>query len=422
MNSPVLPCALLLLLPGLAHAYGTEPIELLLTEELDLMPKEPVYTTGYLPSEDSFLAIRFSLEASETAQVEMETLAELTWPEAVTLVWTPLPQTGWLALYGELATVIELKLDVAGYQDEWELDRRSIEVQAETEFDPLVLSDSTQDSVYLENEGDGTTLFEYDFTVFEVVGITLDIDVATTLATTMAGIEIDHDGEAVQLLEADIIQLDVPGNGYMEVTSEYLAWWETAMQVLIQPGVAVSALGIGYEWDDIVEVAVEMGANELEDPFDPVTYEFYLPVMEAPDASYDFGDLYVGELANWNVELANGGVEILEGEATVSGSEYFFVYPGSILADAEDYDGLVVSFQPDSTGAFEATLLLATNDPAEPVYEVLLTGTGIEDIEDEMAVLNTEVGCGCHSPGRRAHALWLLALAPLLIARRRRQR
>jgi hypothetical protein len=363
--------------------------------------------------------VNFAIEAQQDAQVIMGTTAELAWPEAVTLVWNAIPESGWLGLFGELSMVVYLRLDLWGYEGEWELERQSITVGTDTTFDPLLLSDSVPDMISIDDEGQGTTLFSYDFTVLSVVQIILDVDLAATMETSMAGLEIMHDDQR-QLLEAESVVLPVPDNGYIEVDSTYLAAWETAMDVLIQPGVSVCVDILGcYEWDDIVDVPIDMGSNSIEDPFDPLHYEFRLPVMTPPEESYDFGEVYVGNTANWNVEILNGGVEILEGEAGITGSETFEVYPGFVLADADSWDGMVVSFTPPDVGEFGATLMLATNDPANPTYSVALTGIGIVEADDTIETIPAEVGCSCASGRRAPVGLWVLGLLSLALVRRR---
>lgn len=400
-------------------AYGTEPQQLLLHDQVAVM-EGAAYETGYLPS-GSPVMVNFALEAEQEAQVDMGTLAELQWPEAVTLVWSSIPESGWLGLFGQLSTVVYLRLDLWGYEGEWELDRQSIEVMAQTTFDPLVLSDSVPDVISIDEEGEGTTLITYDFNVLSVVDIILDVDIAATLDTSFAGVEILHDDQP-QLLEAESVVLPVPDNGYIELASTYLASWDTSMQVLVQPGVEVCVDILGcYEWDDVFDIPVDMGSNAFEDPFDTAEYTFLLPVMTPPDESYDFGEIYVGNLANWNVEIVNGGVELLMGEAGITGSEYFEVYPDFVLADAESYDGMVVSFGPETPGEFAATLLLATNDPSHPTYSIALTGIGIEEAEEEVTTIPAEVGCGCASGRQTPSALWLLGLASLALVRRREQ-
>ncbi len=411
--------ALALLGSGDAFAYGTDPIPLVLEDEVAVM-EGAAYETGYLPS-GSPVMVNFAIEAEQIAQVEMGAQAWLEWPEAVTLIWESVPETGFLFLIGELSTVVYLKLDLWGYEGEWELDRQSIEVRTEAAFDPLVLSDSVPDYVSIDEEGQGTTVISYEFTVLEVVDIILDVDLAATMATTFAGIEINH-GDQTQLLEAESVVLDVPDNGYIEVDSTYVGAWESAMEILIQPGVEVCVAVLGcYEWDDVFDIPVDMGSNSLEAPFDTLEYEFLLPVMTPPDESYDFGEVYVDTLANWNVEIINGGVELLMGEAGVTGSEYFAVYPDFVLADAESYDGMVVTFGPESAGEFSATLLLATNDPSNPTYSIALTGIGIEEADEVIETIPAEVGCGCASSQRTASPLWLLGLAAMALLRRREQ-
>ena len=411
--------ALVLLSSGQALAYGTDPQELHLWDEVAIMDQAS-FETGFVP-EGSPVMVNFALESLELAQVDMATMAELEWPEAVTLLWSPIPESGRLALFGQLSTAVYVKLDLWGYEGEWELDRQAIEVMTETTFDPLVLSDSVPDVVSISDEGQGTTVISYEFTVLEVVDILLDVDLAATMETAMAGIQIHHNDE-VQLLEAEPVVLPVPSNGWIEVESTYVASWDTAMEVLIQPGVEVCVAVLGcYEWDDVFDIPIDMGSNTLEDPFDTVEYEFLLPVMTPPDESYDFGEVYVETLANWNVEILNGGVEILQGEAGITGSEYFEVYPDFVLADADSYDGMVVTFGPQSPGEFTATLMLATNDPAHPTYSIALTGVGIEEVEEVITTIPAEVGCGCASGGRSTSPLWLLGLASLALIRRREQ-
>ena len=157
----------------------------------------------------------------------------------------------------------------------------------------------------------------------------------------------------------------------------------------------------------------------LEDPFEPVEHAYSLPLLVTPDDSHDFGEIDVGTMANWDLELANMGATYLEGVVGISGSPYFSVYPNDVLAADQGQDGIVVSFLPETEGLVTATLVFSSNDPVHPTYEITLEGMGVEPVSEDLTVIESEVGCGCATSPRPITAL-LLLLPGLAILRRRR--
>jgi MYXO-CTERM domain-containing protein len=94
---------------------------------------------------------------------------------------------------------------------------------------------------------------------------------------------------------------------------------------------------------------------------------------------------------------------------------------------------MVITFAPADVGEVSATIMLDSNDPLQPVVEVLVTGRGVlPDEEGEgdgdtaseettTAVVTEDVkgGCGCATSGAGAPAL--LGLGGLLALLRRRR-
>ena len=94
-------------------------------------------------------------------------------------------------------------------------------------------------------------------------------------------------------------------------------------------------------------------------------------------------------------------------------------------ASTGNTDGVVVTFEPTSSGVATAMLVLETNDPVHPILEIPIVGNGAVDPIEEGPDGNDLVPgsgaiqtCGC-SQSSGAPAL-LLPLLGLLALRRRR--
>lgn len=410
---------LLALAPG-AFAYEAEPADLLLQDLVPVMTGA-AYETGYIPS-GSPVMLNISLQTNQEAQVTMGGVAEVTWPEALSLTWTGIPGAGKLATFAELALVTSVKIDLWGYVGEWEVDRRSLEVFAETPFDPLLLPGSVPPSVSVDTTGAALEAFEVAYEPFSGLSIGLTVDLATALATTLAGIRVEHDNGSITSAEGEVVLVEPPPDGILEITSTYVGAWTSSMDLVVRPAVVVCVDIIGcYELASF-DIPIDMAdvSSPQTDPFEPVTTVFELPYLEPPEATWDFGEVEVGNLSNWEVVIGNQGAMDLEGTAAIVGSSYFTVSPGTVLAGDVSEDGLVVTFAPEAAGEVSATLALATNDPLWPVYEVEIRGTGVEPAETECptTTIPAEVGCQCGTARPSGAAASLLVLSALLVRRR----
>lgn len=122
----------MLLLDGLAWAYESEAQPVRLADEVELFSSAE-FTTGRLPA-DSPVQVEFRVEANGGAGVGMDGEGALTWPDALTLLFTGEPGSGILVLDASLDAVTEVTIDLSdyGYEGTFEIDRRSLAMDAGT--------------------------------------------------------------------------------------------------------------------------------------------------------------------------------------------------------------------------------------------------------------------------------------------------
>lgn len=149
-----------------------------------------------------------------------------------------------------------------------------------------------------------------------------------------------------------------------------------------------------------------------------------MPLLEVGIDEGVFSDIDVGVLATLNVPLENLGHLLLQGTARVEGATDFSVYPDHFSAVPGTTDGLVISFTPSAADEQVATLVLESNDPAQPVVRIPLVGNGVEADDDGGVAVEQLHGstttCGCGTSGGGAVSAFAVALAGAVGARRRR--
>lgn len=408
--------ALLLALP--AQAWESEPQEFLIAHDVELFTGSEL-DSDWLPA-DSPIAVRFQIVADGGASAEMEGVGSLTWPEGLNLALTGEPDTGWLAVDAALAAVTSVRFDLYGWEYESELDRREIAVSGETTFSPFLLDGASPDVATVSTVGASTEVIDYEYEVFAGVSLGFNAGLAPTSTTTLSGIAWWL-GDQQIAAEGESAVVEASGTGQLDLAATFMAEWQSELDLVLTPEVEVCIPIYGCFSVASFDIPLALATDDIEEGFPELALSFPLPVIGVDVQAYDFGEVEVGTFADLALDIHSQGLMDLQGEAGLIGSPYFTVFPESILAAPATSDGVVVSFAPESAGAFEGTLLLSTNDPATPTLEILLTGTGV-DPEEEQAedyeVIKSEVGCGCASGGRPG-AGWFAAIAAAALLRRR---
>lgn len=100
------------------------------------------------------------------------------------------------------------------------------------------------------------------------------------------------------------------------------------------------------------------------------------PVIEIPTDPLDFGQVLIGSDSTISIFISNSGNGTLEGE--ISTETPFTVEPENFFISPQGNEKeIFVTFSPTSSGIFEESLLVTSNDPENPEIEILLSGEGV---------------------------------------------
>lgn len=437
--------SILLALGTAAHAQETPPVFEFESEPIDIVLDDSVelynnaeFDTDWVPS-GSPLQVRFQIESVGGADIEMEGVARMGWPDSLTVSLEPVLATGEIIVDASLDAVTSIRFSVAGYEWDSEIDRRGIGVEGEAFFDPFLLDGSIPDEVQVLFEGAVNELLSYSFNVFTGVNAGFTVDMGPEATTTFYAKNWYVDGE--RLAEANrTVVVEPQGEAIQNVDIELVGAWNSSLDLVLNPVFQVCVDLIGC-WDLVdMDIPIPLAGDDFEQFFPLQTLEFPLPVLAPPDEVIDLGTVYIGQIQNVEVPLENIGELDLLGTATITGSIYFSNYPTTFQAAPGVVDGVVVTFAPETEGQFEGTLLLASNDPLQPVTEIAFIADAVDPLgtspttpggEDgdgaggskaKPTVITTEVkGCKCSSTGDNGNmaGLGLFALVGLALFRRR---
>ena len=135
-----------------------------------------------------------------------------------------------------------------------------------------------------------------------------------------------------------------------------------------------------YNLPDGAEITLT--AIDNNDAF--IETSFILTITLAPaeivvsDAEKDFGEVTVYESSDWSFNISNIGSEVLNISDISIDGEYFSIdFEGEAnLARYDDMD-VLVTFEPENFGDFNATVTIYSDDEDESEVEVALTGQGV---------------------------------------------
>lgn len=109
-------------------------------------------------------------------------------------------------------------------------------------------------------------------------------------------------------------------------------------------------------------------------------------------ASIDFGTQKTGELVEADISISNGGSSALNiTSVALTGSNDFSLSTNCSTLSAGSSCKAVVGFKPTSTGAKNAILVINSDDPVLPTYNVQLSGTGSNTATASITVSPLEI-------------------------------
>ncbi len=417
---------ILLALASLARAFDSEPQPIDLVATADLFNAIEV-STGLLPSADSPLAVEVGIVTNGGATVEMAGEANVSWPYALQLAMTGTPESGVYTLDTSVDAVTTAYVNVFGYADTFEIDRRSLPITGDTTFSPFRLGERLE----VVDAMDSLSLIDYSTTVLGVVefrflGSMTPVVTAgyTSLSWTAGGSTSNADGTPLSLGAERAPAADV------EATLRGL--WDARLDLVLTP--SMEACIDVWVYSDCFDVAsfdfpIEVGGDTVEQDFPVQALHFPLPMLELGVQDGDFGDVVPGSSANLQVPLRNLGELAAEGTLSIRGDAAFTVFPTTFSAAAEAEDGAIVTFTPTADGPVSAELVVTSNDPTQPEIVLALLGNGATPVGDDVVAEDGAgegaegkvSGCGCSAGDDvRGSAMLALGAGAMLLVRRRR--
>lgn len=400
------------------------------------------FDTGWVPS-GSPLAVRFQIQSTGGADVEMEGQGFMGWPDGLTMAIDPIPNSGEILVDAALEAVTSIKFDIDIYSWESEIDRRGIDVEGEAEFTPFLLSGDVPDVVDVIFEGDTNELLEWSFTVFTGVDAQITVDLGPEAITSFQGSNWYVDGERLDSAGQEA-WVEPLGEAYQDVQVEFVGSWQSSLDLVLNPVFSVCVDIIGcYDLVD-TDIPIPLASDDFDQFFPSEVVAFPLPVMGDLPPRHDFGTIEVGQTATLELPIENIGALDLEGLAYTTGSTTFSVYPEYFQAGPAATDGIVLSFTPTEEGDFEGRIVLESNDPLEPAIEIPLLASAKLPVGDDsgtdggsdglanaggggsaspQVIKTVEGGCSCSNTGESGReapmGLAVVLLGGLALLRRR---
>ncbi len=116
------------------------------------------------------------------------------------------------------------------------------------------------------------------------------------------------------------------------------------------------------------------------------------PEIELSFLEINFGSIFIGEEIIDSLTVFNNGTAVLNITEINLNSEVFFLNIDELIVDPGESEQMHITFVPDSVGTETDTLVLNHNDPLNPTFDVILTGSGEQPVNaNDILPMITEV-------------------------------
>jgi len=198
------------------------------------------------------------------------------------------------------------------------------------------------------------------------------------------------------------------------------------------PAFYISVLGQNWQIP-VADIPISFPITDTKWVFDTQRVHIPLPDLVLPTTKIDFGDVEIGQKSLVSYSLWNAGEAKVAAMISSSDPEIFPPWDTLVDVDPSVTVDSAVRFIPKKPGLFTAHLIVASNDPSDPLQIIELRGNvlrrtfqvgTIEEEEAETNTLDEVAGCGCrtasdHDSSQGALGAAGLALAVALLRRRR---
>jgi MYXO-CTERM domain-containing protein len=190
---------------------------------------------------------------------------------------------------------------------------------------------------------------------------------------------------------------------------------------------------LGQDWQiPVADIPISFPITDTKWVFDTQRVHVPLPDLVLPTTQIDFGDVEVGQKALAPYSLWNAGEAKAAANISSTDPDIFPPWDTQLDVDPTITVDSAVRFIPKKSGYFTAHLVVASNDPSDPVQIIELRGHALHTRlpapvpdEDDDDSIDQVAGCGCHTAGSTDSTGAGLGITGLLFAaamiRRRRR-
>jgi MYXO-CTERM domain-containing protein len=423
------------------------------TQDVDFHHRDALFDSvmldsGWVPS-GSPLQVRFAVFIGGETEVDMGGTAVTSWPPALDVAVPGRPATGRLSIdYGiEIIARIRIDVSVAGTHYTWEGDipipggiPRDLRMADETTFDPFVLPLADPRPITAWDDTDPVTVLDVDLTdaIIPIPGIGggFLVDAVGSLEGSYQTdrIEISDAIEDITEEGASVVVHADPGADDLGGAKDYTVLPHGTIGydgvITLFPRLYVEIAGRRFDLT-IAEVPLNIVDLSADTAFEPASVHVPLPEVRVVPTTLSLGEIAIGGTSERLVSVYNDG----EADLVVTVADPvapFAAGTPSLTIPPRSAEHLTVRFEPAMAGDASAVLLLATNDPDDPLVSIRLSGTGTGEPdagldldggvgEDAGSGYVTAGGCGCRASGSGSApgALVVLGLVALVLRRRR---
>jgi hypothetical protein len=414
-------------------------------DHVDAIPIEWSFDTGWVPK-SSPLSVRILAGVYANTHVALAGALTTTWPEALRLEAPGDAEGSEVGFhYGaEFKAQGMVNVTIAGQTYTWTGDipfvpQFDFQVQAQKPFAawayaPGVGLESKTQPQRIAKVGVG------DLIGGSIPGIDggFELDVAVELAATYVTermVVATGDGKAIEggpITSADGASSTLYAGGPsidLDVHPEGSVDYDGVLHLI--PAFYISLLGKDFKIP-IVDIPLAFPITKTSWVFDPQRVHVPLPDLGLPK-SIDLGAVEVGQEALVPFSLSNAGEARVHAGISSSAPELFLAHDSSLTIDPSVTADSAVRFVPDRAGSFTAKLMVASNDPGEPVQIIELRGEAFGGAADPGMTetppsVDEDSGCACRAAGEGGGGASRSALGALMVslmalhARRRRRR
>lgn len=418
----------LLLLPSAALAFDSANVNLEFEAGQELFRGEDA--VAYFPSADSTVAIKFSADTRTEVQVNMAATSKLNWPDAMghTLAGKAAGSTGEYLVESTIAA--EIRVNALGQVFDVPVWSEAFAWTAYHGFDGLLLPGDSWSEAWLTMPADANFFdFNTALELAEGINLTFGLEGSPTGYAKVAGLSVTANGEDTTVSgDTVLLGLEDINRGDYRIDAVWNGQVDSVSGAQLMPYVTVDI-------DNLVTLQIPLYTFDWTLGIDsqPITsriaeVEHAIPTIDTFTV-LDLGDVDVGDVAEREFDIDNLGAMTLSGSAAIQGDAVFDVLDRSFSVSADGTSSVTVSFEPTGEGDYEGTLILRSNDPAQPTVDVPVIGTAIAVIPDVPEVdpggdeFSRIRGCGCSSTASTTGtpvALFTLGLMGLIGLRRRR--